>query len=29
MANDFRLDVDELAALITPKTRLLVINSPA
>ena len=29
MANDFRLDVDELAPLITPKTRLLVINSPA
>jgi aspartate/methionine/tyrosine aminotransferase len=29
MQNDFRLDVDELAALITPKTRLLVINSPA
>src|SRR6476660_3625668 len=29
MANDFRLDVDELAALITPKTRVLVINSPA
>ena len=29
MANDFRLDVDELAALVTPRTRLLVINSPA
>ncbi len=29
MENDFRLDVDELAALITPRTRLLVINSPA
>jgi aspartate/methionine/tyrosine aminotransferase len=29
MENQFRLDVDELAALITPKTRLLVINSPA
>ncbi len=29
MANDFRLDVDELASLITPKTRVLVINSPA
>jgi aspartate aminotransferase len=29
MANDFRLDVDELAGLITPRTRLLVINSPA
>jgi len=27
MANDFRLDVDELASLITPKTRLIVINS--
>jgi aspartate/methionine/tyrosine aminotransferase len=27
--HDFRLDVDELAALITPRTRLLVINSPA
>jgi aspartate/methionine/tyrosine aminotransferase len=27
--NDFRLDVDELASLITPRTRLLVINSPA
>jgi aspartate aminotransferase len=29
MENDFRLDVDELASLITPRTRLLVINSPA
>lgn len=29
MANDFRLDVHELASLITPRTRLLVINSPA
>jgi aspartate/methionine/tyrosine aminotransferase len=29
MENDFRLDVDELAALITPRTRMLVINSPA
>ena len=29
MENDFRLDVDELAALITPKTRMIVINSPA
>ena len=29
MENDFRLDVDELAALITPRTKLLVINSPA
>jgi aspartate/methionine/tyrosine aminotransferase len=27
--NDFRLDVDELASLVTPRTRLLVINSPA
>ncbi|MFM9107797.1 MAG: pyridoxal phosphate-dependent aminotransferase [Chloroflexota bacterium] len=27
--NDFRLDVDELASLITPKTRLLIINTPA
>ena len=27
--HDFRLDVDELAALITPRTRLLIINSPA
>ncbi|HEU4673535.1 MAG TPA: pyridoxal phosphate-dependent aminotransferase [Candidatus Limnocylindrales bacterium] len=26
---DFRLDVDELASLVTPRTRLLVINSPA
>jgi aspartate/methionine/tyrosine aminotransferase len=29
MSNDFRLDVDELASLVTPRTRLLVINSPA
>src|SRR6185295_11655079 len=29
MERDFRLDVDELEALISPKTRLLVINSPA
>jgi aspartate/methionine/tyrosine aminotransferase len=29
MEHDFRLDVDELAALITPRTRLLIINSPA
>ena len=29
MANDFRLDVDELASLITPRTRMLVLNSPA
>src|SRR5829696_1535660 len=28
-ANDFRLDVDELASLINPRTKLLVINSPA
>jgi aspartate aminotransferase len=27
--NDFRLDVEELARLITPTTRLLIINSPA
>ncbi|AOQ24913.1 Aspartate aminotransferase [Moorella thermoacetica] len=27
--NDFRLDVDELAGLITPKTKLLILNSPA
>jgi aspartate/methionine/tyrosine aminotransferase len=27
--NDFRLDIDELASLITPRTKLLVINSPA
>ncbi len=26
---DFRLDVDELASLVTPRTRLLVLNSPA
>jgi aspartate/methionine/tyrosine aminotransferase len=29
MANDFRLDVDELASLVTPRTRGLVMNSPA
>ena len=29
MENDFRLDVDELASLITPRTKLIVINSPA
>ena len=29
MENDFRLDVDELASLVTPRTRLLIINSPA
>ncbi len=29
MENDFRLDVDELAALITPRTRVLFVNSPA
>lgn len=27
--NDFSVDVDELAALITPRTRFLIINSPA
>jgi aspartate aminotransferase len=27
--NDFRLDVEELASLVTPRTRLLIINSPA
>jgi aspartate/methionine/tyrosine aminotransferase len=27
-SNDFRLDIDELASLITPRTKLLVINSP-
>src|SRR5215213_6103183 len=29
MEHDFRLDADELASLITPGTRLLVLNSPA
>src|SRR6478609_2164023 len=29
MSNDFRLDVDELASLITPRTRVLFVNSPA
>jgi aspartate/methionine/tyrosine aminotransferase len=29
MANDFRLDVGELASLVTPRTRGLVLNSPA
>jgi aspartate/methionine/tyrosine aminotransferase len=29
MENDFRIDLDELASLVTPKTRMLVINSPA
>jgi aspartate/methionine/tyrosine aminotransferase len=29
MENEFRLDVDELASLITSRTKLLVINSPA
>ena len=29
MEHEFRLDVDELETLITPRTRLLVINSPA
>ena len=28
-ANEFRMDIDELGSLITPRTRLLVINSPA
>src|SRR4051794_7125717 len=28
-ANDFRVDLDELAALVTPRTRLLILNSPA
>jgi aspartate/methionine/tyrosine aminotransferase len=28
-SHEFRLDVDELAGLITPRTRMLVINSPA
>ena len=27
-ANDFRMDVDEVASLITPRTKLIVINSP-
>ena len=27
-ANDFRMDVEEVASLVTPRTRLLVINSP-
>ena len=27
--NDFRLDTDELATLVTPRTKLIVINSPA
>ncbi len=29
MANDFRFDVDELASLVTPRTKLLILNSPA
>jgi aspartate aminotransferase len=29
MERDFRLDVEELASLITPRTRMIVINSPA
>ena len=29
MELDFRIDLDELASLVTPKTRMLVINSPA
>ena len=28
-AREFRLDVDELASLITPRTKLLIVNSPA
>jgi aspartate/methionine/tyrosine aminotransferase len=28
-SNDFRLDVDELRSLVTPRTRLLIVNSPA
>jgi aspartate/methionine/tyrosine aminotransferase len=28
-ANAFRIDIDELASLVTPRTRLLVLNSPA
>ncbi|HXG26481.1 MAG TPA: pyridoxal phosphate-dependent aminotransferase [Candidatus Binatia bacterium] len=28
-ANDFRIDIDELASLITPRTKLLCLNSPA
>jgi aspartate aminotransferase len=27
-ANDFRIDVEELRALVTPRTRLLIVNSP-
>src|SRR5512146_3021974 len=29
MEHDFRIDLDELASLVTPKTRMIVINSPA
>ncbi|HET7726303.1 MAG TPA: pyridoxal phosphate-dependent aminotransferase [Candidatus Limnocylindrales bacterium] len=29
MEREFRLDVDELASLITPRTRMLILNSPA
>ena len=29
MASDFRFDVDELASLVTPRTKLLILNSPA
>jgi len=29
MENDFRADIDELEALITPRTKMLVLNSPA
>ncbi len=28
-SNDFRLDVEELRSLITPRTRLLIVNTPA
>src|SRR5918997_302154 len=28
-AHDFRLDVEELASLVTPRTRMLILNSPA
>jgi len=27
--NDFRIDIDEMASLVTPRTRMLVLNSPA
>jgi aspartate aminotransferase len=28
-SNDFRLDIDELRSLVTPRTRLLIVNTPA